>query len=226
MKTYITKTGQNIFDICLILYGSIEGILDLLVCNTSIDIAEHGPEELRGKCLTIDTKISRGIILKYHEGININTDTINYASQSNISFANGHHYIEVPIINPESIIMVIDQTGLISTFRCQLISGTIYIDWGDFSDVDVIKPEDDVTIEHIYKSSGKHEIKVYGTGLIHFHILDIREINGIAYPTNKIYADEFYTNNNNPDLQELITSEPVIEWYIVDEVPLDTAKIQ
>lgn len=226
MKTYTTKSGQNIFDICLILYGSIEGILDLLVCNTSIDITEYGPSELKGKQLTMDTKISRGIILKYHEGININTNVIDNASQSNTPFANGDHYIEIPVINPESIIMIVDQTGIMSTFRCQLVSGTIYIDWGDFSDVDVIEPEDDITIEHIYKSSGKHEIKIYGEGLIHFHILDIRGINGIAYPTSRIYVDEFYTNNNNPDLQELITSEPIIEWYIVDEVPLDTAKIK
>ena len=213
MKTYITKTGQNIFDICLILYGSIEGILDLLVCNTSINVTKYGPEELKGKKLTIDTELSRGIILNYHENIIINNDVIKCAAQSNIPFANGNHCIEIPIIDPDSIIMVIDQTGLTSTFRSQLVSGTIYIDWGDFSNVSIIEPEDDVIVEHIYKSSGKHEIKIYGAGYIHFHILDIREINGIVYPTNQIYVDEFYTNNNSPILQELITSEPITERY-------------
>ena len=38
MKQYITKHGQNIYDISLVLYGSIEGIFDLLVHNDSINL--------------------------------------------------------------------------------------------------------------------------------------------------------------------------------------------
>ena len=33
MRTYTVRTGQNIFDVALTLYGSIEGVFDLLVSN-------------------------------------------------------------------------------------------------------------------------------------------------------------------------------------------------
>ena len=50
MAEYIVKTGQNLFDIALSLYGSIEGIIDLFACN---------------KTLSIDSEIKDGDILLY-----------------------------------------------------------------------------------------------------------------------------------------------------------------
>ena len=33
MNTYIVKSGQNLFDVAITLYGSIEGVFDLLISN-------------------------------------------------------------------------------------------------------------------------------------------------------------------------------------------------
>ena len=38
MATYTVQYGQNLFDVALTLYGSIEGILDLLVNNKNLSI--------------------------------------------------------------------------------------------------------------------------------------------------------------------------------------------
>ena len=51
MKQYTVRSGQNIYDVSLTLYGTVEGIFDLLISN---------------KGLTMDTKLSYGMVLNYH----------------------------------------------------------------------------------------------------------------------------------------------------------------
>ena len=48
MGKYIVTNGQNIYDISLHLYGSIEGIVDLMMNNTNLSLSDtlHAGDEL------------------------------------------------------------------------------------------------------------------------------------------------------------------------------------
>lgn len=226
IKTYITKTGQNLYDICMTLYGSVEGMLDLLVCNTSLDITEYGPSELSGKPLTLTTTLSRGIKLRYHTDLNINDTVLRRVGENTLSFRNGEHSLDIAEIDPSKIIMVVDQRGIMSTIRASVLIGEVYIDWGDFSNVDVISSNEIIELEHVYNSPGSHNIKIYGDPII-FKTLDISKINGIAYPTTEIRAAEYIPNTDNDDLNHLIIVNPEEGgWFILDKTPIDTAYIK
>ena len=78
MKKYKVRTGENIFDISLLLFGAIDGIWDLLVCN---------PE------LTIDTMLKSGDELYYDDGFVINDGISKYLVEKKADVKNGHHQI-------------------------------------------------------------------------------------------------------------------------------------
>ena len=51
MNKYTVKSGQNLYDIALAIYGSIEGVFDLLMSNPDI---------------SYETVFSKGAVLNYH----------------------------------------------------------------------------------------------------------------------------------------------------------------
>lgn len=78
MNKYITKSGQNIYDIALVLYGSIEGIFDLLISNPNI---------------SFDTVFSTGMEVYYHSDFIINQDIVSWLETNNIKVKNGQSEI-------------------------------------------------------------------------------------------------------------------------------------
>ena len=202
MKTYTTTTGQNIFDVCLALYGSIEGILDLLVCNSSLSVTDYGPQELIGQPLTFETELSRGVILNYSETININDDVIKYISENELKSAHGEHtpYLQERSVN--DVRFIVQQTGGVSTIGVSLTSGSLIIDWGDYNPAKTISPSDGyIKIEHAYSSSDEHKISFYGDFVC--DTLDLTELNGVPYPTSEIKVKNLITNISNESLLKL-----------------------
>lgn len=78
MSKYITKSGQNLYDVALTLYGSIEGIFDLLLSNSDI---------------SFNTVFSKGMELEYHESFIINQDIANWFDTNSIKVKNGCYNI-------------------------------------------------------------------------------------------------------------------------------------
>lgn len=74
MSKYVTKSGQNLYDVALAVYGSIEGIFDLLLSNTNI---------------TLDTTLTKGMELEYHEDFIINQDIVTWLNDNDIKVKNG-----------------------------------------------------------------------------------------------------------------------------------------
>lgn len=83
MKSYIVKSGQNLFDVAMTLYGSIEGIFDLLVSN----------QERSGydTPLSYDTELQVGDTLNYNPEFLINQDVTEWFNDNNIKVKNGNH---------------------------------------------------------------------------------------------------------------------------------------
>ena len=81
MATYTVQYGQNLFDVALTLYGSIEGILDLLVNN---------------KNLSINTELKYGDELEYTPYYYEDSTVVSYFKDNNIIPSNsiGNIYFE------------------------------------------------------------------------------------------------------------------------------------
>lgn len=78
MKSYTVKSGQNIFDVALVIYGSIEGVFDLLVSNES-------------QSLSFDTTLTAGTTLSYNENYTIYDNIRDWFTDNNVKVANGEH---------------------------------------------------------------------------------------------------------------------------------------
>lgn len=78
MNKYITKSGQNIYDIALAIYGSIEGVFDLLISNQDI---------------SLETVFTKGAELSYHEDFVINKEIASWLSENDITVRNGNYQI-------------------------------------------------------------------------------------------------------------------------------------
>lgn len=220
MKQYTVRSGQNIYDVSLTLYGTVEGIFDLLISNDG---------------LTMDTKLSYGMVLNYHEEFVINSGIVSWFRDNNVVVKNGEHvyrhvdvealikqhiysyhadqYDSLQFLSPDERNMyweelispriAVQQQGQSASFNVWLKDNThMIVDWGDYSEVQIIDADEEVEIEHCYKSAGKHKITIYGD--FRCYSLDLRKINGIYYPLSTIYADNFESELNINDLDKLI----------------------
>lgn len=220
MAQYIVRSGQNLYDIALQLYGSVEGIFYLLVYN---------------EWLSVNTELRHGMILEYGADMFINRDVVNWFIENGIKVKNGDHtynFLDVEAAlkahfeeeHPDIIKtmdelspdeqnlfwetqytprMIIQQQGQLSALKLKLKTGThLFIDWGDYSKLEILEGEEYQETEHCYKSSGNHTIILYGDFTC--ELLDLTELNGIYYPLGTIYANEFITNVKINDLNKLI----------------------
>lgn len=220
MKQYTVRSGQNIYDVSLTLYGTVEGIFDLLASNEG---------------LTMDTKLSYGMVLNYHEEFIINSSIVSWLKDNNVLVKNGEHiynhidveasikqhiysyhqdkYDSLQYLSPDeknmfweeltSPRMVIQQQGQTSTIDVWLKDDThMIVDWGDYSEIQIVDSSEEVEIEHCYKSVGTHKITIYGD--FKCYLLDLTQANGVHYPLSHIYADNFVSVLNINDLDKLI----------------------
>lgn len=84
----MVKSGQSLYDIALMLYGSIEGVFDLFVSNPSI---------------SFNTVLSKNTELNYHENFVINQDIVNWFDTNNIKVKNGKYEISETNVRSEII---------------------------------------------------------------------------------------------------------------------------
>lgn len=223
MLKYTVRSGQNIFDVALTLYGSVEGIFDLLASN---------------EWLTMETALSSGMELNYHDEFVINKNISLWLKDNGIVVKNGEHiyhhldiedlvkqhiqtqhtdkYETINSMSPDeqnmfwNVLcrprMVIHQQGQLSAITLALKPGRhLIIDWGDYSAPQIIDNVAEQEIEHCYKGLGTHIITLYGD--FDFALLNIKEVNGVYYPLDVIAADKFETELDIDDLNKLIITQ-------------------
>ena len=136
MGKYKVIAGQNIYDVALHLYGSIEGIVDLMMCNTD---------------LSLDTTLKVGDELIYSDDFIINADVVAYNEMHGIVPSNGEHHV-YPKVFTRPLAVAFSLPTQILSVQCSVSGvGTLEIDWGDNSDTEVItltdKPQ---LLKHIF----------------------------------------------------------------------------
>lgn len=79
MKQYTVRSGQNLYDVALTLYGSIEGIFDLLISNDDI---------------SLNSNLKHGQVLNYNEEFMIEQSIPDWFKSHDIVVKNGCHPFE------------------------------------------------------------------------------------------------------------------------------------
>ena len=136
MGKYRVIAGQNLYDIALHIYGSIEGIVDLMMCNTD---------------LSLDTMLKVGDELIYSDDFIINADVVAYNEMHGIVPSNGEHHV-YPKVFTRPLAVAFSLPTQILSVQCSVSGvGTLEIDWGDNSDTEVITLTDKLQLlKHIF----------------------------------------------------------------------------
>lgn len=179
MAMYKVKSDQNIFDVALHLYGSIEGLFDLLISN---------PE------LSMTSDLVLGQELEYHDEFILNQSIVGEFHSKNIVPSSGarHVYFKRPQeslifivgVNPESTLSGFSVSG----------EGTMIVDWGDNSELQyIVLGMTPKYIEHYFDNVvEKRRIKVYGnTETLKFIQLDTTNIGGAMILCRPVIVDEY-----------------------------------
>lgn len=150
MGQYKVITGQNLYDVALDIYGSIEGITDLLICNPQLSMAA---------CL------KAGDVLDCSDDYLIDAETVAYLHREGITPAGGERHVYFKETSLPRRAEFYLPAAPVSVSLSLAGSGTIEIDWGDNSPLECLtftdRPE---TLRHTFDNviSGRRMVRLYG----------------------------------------------------------------
>lgn len=159
MGKYIVTTGQNIYDIAVCLYGSIEGIVDLFINNPR---------------LSLDDDLKSGDELEYTDDFIISPDITAYNRMYSLTPANGQRNVYPKYPRGRLLIEFFlgsRHTATILTFSG---NGTLEIDWGDNTEIETTELADSPhELQHYFNDrvASMRRIRLYGD--VSFRKLDL-----------------------------------------------------
>lgn len=176
MAKYTVNINQNIWDVALMLYGTVEGVYDLLASNPSLNMVDG---------------VKSGDVLEYHEDFVINEDIVSHLKDNNIVPANGERgvYYKQP---PGDVIAILDVSPEDESVSFVASGqGTLIVDWGDNSPLEYIKLTE-TPAEYIHYFDNVAEVRrVRWYGDFQFELLDMTAFVGSFYPLRPITVDKF-----------------------------------
>lgn len=205
MATYTVKVGQNIFDVALSLYGSIEGVLDLFACNPY---------------LSFDSDIKDGDTLQYTESYYEDSTVLDYFKINAIVPANqiGNIYFK----SQPQLRMIIFIDHKLSEFHFKISGiGTINIDWGDNTSIESFDlSSTQQRISHIKNDELFDDRKISFYGDFKIYSLDFSNVPPLKlYITSPLYAESITilgaNKLDNIDFLNLIDHSALIDIDLV-----------
>lgn len=186
MATYTVKRHQNIYDVAIHAYGSIEGIFDLLISNP---------------LLSYDDDLVEGQELTYHTSYLQNEAVLDKMEEESWVPVNGERDTYYKACDTAMLFYCKTDAG---TDRVTIVvsgSGTLYIDWGDDTDIEVITLSgSETTITHAYDvPKASYVVKIHSEDAA-VTTLDVTEFSGDMYLLSSLQVDEFTCNKGDMDL--------------------------
>lgn len=185
MAQYKVQGGQNIWDIAIQLYGSIEGVFDLFMSNPKLNMT---------------TNLKAGDILEYHEQFVINQSIVDAIVSNDYLPANGERRVYFKNVQaPLRMFIKMPEQETETSFKVAG-NGQMIIDWGDNSALQTISLSDDMTVlGHVFDNKvDKRRMKIYGDFSLSY--LNLTGFKGSLYPIKPIVVDEFISIANAGDL--------------------------
>lgn len=187
---YKVGKSQNIFDVALAVYGSIEGLFDLLTNNSE---------------LSFDTELKEGDELYYDENCVIYSTVISTLADENIKPANGERGVYYKEVN-EELRCIISVPASDAAMLLRLSGdGDMVVDWGDNSEIETITLQATTQeYRHFYDNeTDKRVVRLYGD--FNIKTWDLSSIvMGLVLPTKPMTVDEVMVKKNNITLQGLL----------------------
>lgn len=198
MGKYKITAGQNIYDVAMHLYGSIEGIVDLLINNPDV---------------SLDDTLKSGEELEYTDDFTISPDIIAYNRIYSLLPANGERnvYPKEPA-GKRFMELYVDNK---QTAASLLLSGngTLEIDWGDNTELEVLVLTDETKeLRHYFndKIASVRRMSFYGE--VRFRMLDIsRSHASSVYLLRPVSMEKFTCEKMELDVSFLSLTEDTYE---------------
>ena len=186
MAQYVVRHNQNIFDVAVELYGSIEGIFDLLISNPNLSLC---------------TDLVSGITLEYHPYYITNANIASIIHSSAMKIANGNRHVYPKHSNKELAMYCVVPPGSAGLVLKLIGGGELDIDWGDNSDIQTISLDyQSLSIEHWFDNeTEERRIKIYGDTQL--YKLDLSEFNAIVFCTKPLTVTQLIENTNTTTLE-------------------------
>lgn len=179
MATYTVKPNQNLFDVALHIYGSIEGLFDLLISNPDLNMT---------------SELSYGQELTYHEDFVLNESVTEGFKTQNITPSSGARKVYFKRPDEDLIFLIgVNADMAFTTFKVAG-EGTMIIDWGDNSELQYVALTVAIqAIEHYFDNdTEKRRIRIYGdTDTLKLTQLDTTGLGGALILCKPIIVDEY-----------------------------------
>lgn len=150
MGKYTVTEGQNLYDVALHLTGSIEGIVDLLICNPALSLADT---------------LRSGDELFYTDGFVINADVVARYRREQIVPAGGERNVYPKYPSGHRRLWFTLESAQISTSFSLSGNGSVEIDWGDNSPLEAVALSSSVRhLGHRFDNTvaTPRQVRIYG----------------------------------------------------------------
>lgn len=198
MGKYTITAGQNIYDVAMHLYGSIEGIVDILINNPELSLDDH---------------LKSGDKLEYTDGFTINPDVVAYNRLYNLLPANGERNVYPKEPSGQRFMELYPDNKQTAASLLLCGSGTLEIDWGDNTDIEVLVLTDEVKeLRHYFNDriASVRRISLYGD--VRFRVLDIsRSQASQVYLLRPLDIEKFTCEKMGLDISFLSLAEDTYE---------------
>lgn len=204
METYKVINNQNIFDVAIDIYGSIEGIFDLLISNPD---------------LSFDSKLYDGQTLLWDKDFVINSSIVSSLHTDNAIPINGERNVYYK--NIEADLKCVIQMGESASNISLNLSGDgeMIIDWGDNSEIQTIQLQPTLQLyQHYFDNEADvRTIRLYGD--FNIKTWDMSTIHGLVLPTQPIIVDEVIISKNIVPLHGLFLFNGI--YYVkINDIPI------
>lgn len=192
MAQYIVKSNQNLFDVALHLYGTIEGVFNLLVANPD---------------LSMSSDLIPGMAIEYQEGFTINPVIVDTMTSERLVPSNGERHVYSKHQTSLPVLVVCAKHDAPSISFKAGGEGQMLVDWGDNSEIETINlSHTDKTYTHYYDNVVDiRRVKVYGE--FSFTYLDTSGITGDMFVLSPVYVDEYVSQSNGYNQKGLFLFE-------------------
>ena len=181
MAQYKVKRNQNIYDVAIGLYGSIEGIYDLMISNPGLEMSKD---------------LKPGEILEYHTEFIINKGIVAEMKANGYIPANTERHVYPKTVSAPQIFLIVLSAEEDKSSIKIAGDGNIIFDWGDNSDLEPIQlTKDPVTVTHHYNNfSDDRIVRIYGD--FNISLIDMSQMQGRHYVLRPVVVDEYIRRNH------------------------------
>lgn len=211
MPIYKVKPGQTLYDVAVNIYGTVEGLFDLLITNSDKNML---------------SELKAGEELEYHEEYILQQAIAKQIADKNINIANGSNNTIPSAFNeiPKIILKVASTEDSISLNMNGY--GVMTIDWGDLSPAKehTFKSNREESFTHNFENDGEeHVVRIYGD--FSLQLFQLNDCNCNVFVTKNVAVGTFISDGGNIEIPGIPLFDELTDIYIQGAHNLDLRQI-